>query len=86
MKFYLLLGDFVRLETILFILIGVELGWEVGATKRVLTGVEALEILISGCARLAALWGWTGTGLIGLLFIYILTFFIINQYKIYRLL
>lgn len=74
------------LLTILFILIGVELGWEVGATRRVLTGVEALEILISGCAKLAALRGWTGTGLMGLLFIYILTFFIMNQCKINRLL
>ena len=53
----MLFGDFVMLLTILFILIGVELGWEVGATRRVLTGVEALEILISGCAKLAALRG-----------------------------
>jgi hypothetical protein len=41
---------------------------------------------MSGCAKLADLRGWTGTGLMGLLFIYILTFFIMNQYQINRLL
>ena len=74
------------LLTILFIFMGVELGWELVATRRVLTGVEAFEILMSGCAKLADLRGWTGTGLMGLLFIYILTFFIMNQYQINRLL
>ena len=81
-KFYLLFGDLLILLLNLLILMGVELGWGVGATNRVLTGVEALETFIKGWNRLAFLWGWIGRGLIGLLFIYILTFSIMNRYKI----
>jgi hypothetical protein len=70
------------LPGILVILIGVELGWEVGATSRVRRGVEAFEMPMKGWMRVLDLEGLTGRGLSGFLLGSILTFLIMNQYKI----
>lgn len=51
-QFSLLLGDLWIFPIILFILMGVEFIWGVWATILVLTGVEALEMLMKGCMRL----------------------------------